>query len=1357
MNSDLITARSEIGSKSFIKEDLEDLSVLKEYEKIVRKIYNGTELTRIEMQEISEAVNDLQDGFGLTLAEVENIAKSLADDSLWLRKTGDLAKDLRKTQSDIARSLKKSKDIGLELVQSASIGELISRRDVDLLSKKLDYQKANLRAISQTLGTTAKELKLQEQISASLSAQEKLRNSIDKQRANSEVAGRIGEIRTPLVGIRTKILRKVGANSKADALEGRREVSQRAAKAVLDRGGSGKDAWKAAKQAREEYKGITKDIRLSTAGTLAFAGAFLAVKAAVSVVSAAIKFNLELLKKMLILPKLLFDELGKVFNRLSGFMRSVWARMMEISGVLANYTMTVGATSNAAAGRQVRAGGQDTIQKFENLNAFAQEIQADPLKIFDTNNVSQVITDMKMLGLSAKEAGNLATYTKASGISVKAYKKSADAIYEKEVLENKLLLTRSQLHKAVLNASNGQLLAAGGNVNKLTEAVAKAAELGQELSDIENIGNNLMNFESSITSQMEAQLLTGKAMDLRAARAYALQGNYAKLGEEIKNQGISVNQYTKWNVLQRKKVAEALGMSREQMDKMMIQQAKAAGLDETKIAALKGMTLEEHRIVSIQDRWNNQIVALKEKFIPIIQQFLPTIFKGLELIQTLATPLARLATNIAKILQPVLVILTEIAERAVTNLSQKFRDWGTVIDASKNRVGNLAESAKIFYEKSISPIFDRISGWVEKNLPRIRTAIQSIGKTLKADITGESQGLLGILVDIGLGLASLNVKALEWISDHLPKIVQSVEEFWKNWSKGRGLEGFLETLRRKVTLLTLALVGTSTALTAVGAGFKFLALRSLIGRVSAGNIMQGTGMPTFSGNASQRRVQRRAWMRSNPSVAGQVAGTGQAAAPSGRLTQRMSSFAKIPWKNFIGVAAILVALGAAFLMLGKGLSYIEKIKWHQILAFTGGMTVALVALGTIGQVGWPAVALIAALGAAFVGFGYALSLAAPAIQIIIDSLKPILEGIGNFIVHIGDQIKAAAEGIGLAFKGPGEGVGAAAEGIGAGFGKAVEGLGNGIGSIIERSKKGTAEILEKGGKGLSAACRGLGEGIGAAAKDIGSGAATVVTALGNAAAKVIGAVSDYRAKVETQKVEKINALNLLFQTAGNIDTSKVLDSIESTFSRLSRTFEKGDWISNVRKVVDVFKAWNFGDVVVENISKVANAFGLLGEKISSIDKENLHNLAASLHNLMLNEGFIGTWNKPEASGPYKAKSGGGIVGAFANGAPAGDTGLAWVNRYEMILNTQEQSALWDTIRNNQQKSNTVERDSKYTEAISALEAKVDRLGQVIAGAVTANTDRQIAAIRDSRPDWDWTRFDQAYAQNVVPATGYYGS
>jgi hypothetical protein len=188
----------------------------------------------------------------------------------------------------------------------------------------------------------------------------------------------------------------------------------------------------------------------------------------------------------------------------------------------------------------------------------------------------------------------------------------------------------------------------GANPELIAEAVTKAKLLGLELNNIAATADALLDFESSISSELEAELLTGKQLNLERARSLALQGDLAGLADEITAQGITFTEFNDMNVLQQRAIAKSLGLSADTLADSLLKQ-QAQNMTRKELIALGGEELANRA----------EQLSAQEKLAAATQQF--TVFLG-EVV-TILSPIAQLVGFIAEVFStiPGKIALTIVA------------------------------------------------------------------------------------------------------------------------------------------------------------------------------------------------------------------------------------------------------------------------------------------------------------------------------------------------------------------------------------------------------------------------------------------------------------------------------------------------------------------------------------------------------------------------------------------------------------------------------------------------------------------------------------------------------------------------
>ena len=99
----------------------------------------------------------------------------------------------------------------------------------------------------------------------------------------------------------------------------------------------------------------------------------------------------------------------------------------------------------------------------------------------------------------------------------------------------------------------------------LVKAVATAKTLGVEMSDIAGIAGQLLDFESSIEKELQAELMIGRDLNLERARSLALQGKSDEAVASMIEQVGTLADFQDMNVLAQQSLAGAVGMTADQL------------------------------------------------------------------------------------------------------------------------------------------------------------------------------------------------------------------------------------------------------------------------------------------------------------------------------------------------------------------------------------------------------------------------------------------------------------------------------------------------------------------------------------------------------------------------------------------------------------------------------------------------------------------------------------------------------------------------------------------------------------------------------------------------------------------------
>ena len=132
------------------------------------------------------------------------------------------------------------------------------------------------------------------------------------------------------------------------------------------------------------------------------------------------------------------------------------------------------------------------------------------------------------------------------------------------------------------------------SMKNMTMAAIQAAKMGTSLATTVKMADTLLDFETSITSAMEASMMIGRNINLDRARMLAMDNDMVGMTNEIVKQLGSAAEFTKLNAIQRKKLASSLGVQVDELSRLiagkpleMTPEQKAVKLQQTHIGAME--------------------------------------------------------------------------------------------------------------------------------------------------------------------------------------------------------------------------------------------------------------------------------------------------------------------------------------------------------------------------------------------------------------------------------------------------------------------------------------------------------------------------------------------------------------------------------------------------------------------------------------------------------------------------------------------------------------------------------------------------------------------------------------------------
>lgn len=329
----------------------------------------------------------------------------------------------------------------------------------------------------------------------------------------------------------------------------------------------------------------------------------------------------------------------------------------DVNKAATEFTQLTGMASDKMAGVSTRI--STTVDLLKQSANLTRELGFNAAAVFTPDQVGQISDIKTLLGLSEAAAGRLGLMMKSTGQPAEEIRDSiSDTVSELNEAGNSAVAPRQVLDD-VLTVSEDIAASLGNSPKALSAAATAARKFGMTLSQVDKIAGSLMEFESSIEAELEAQLLTGKNINLSKARELALNNDLEGVAKELANQGASAAEFASMNRIQQESLAKAMGMSRQELAKSVLTQEAMAGMTKQQIADARGVSLAESERIDIQERIQKSMQGLAQAFAPILEALVPIVEMLSSFIQPVAAFVGGIAKAIAAVIkfQPVMMTL----------------------------------------------------------------------------------------------------------------------------------------------------------------------------------------------------------------------------------------------------------------------------------------------------------------------------------------------------------------------------------------------------------------------------------------------------------------------------------------------------------------------------------------------------------------------------------------------------------------------------------------------------------------------------------------------------------------------------
>lgn len=361
------------------------------------------------------------------------------------------------------------------------------------------------------------------------------------------------------------------------------------------------------------------------------------------------------------------EELGRKSNKYRNLLISLKEEITLVNltdAIIAKTAQSFFKLNNAQTDFRRLTGNSVTLQSQLNTQlitsvdyiktavSLTEKLGFNAQSIFPSDTLATAAEMVTSMGATQDQANQAAIFSKIFGKNLNDVNASIVKGTNNFNATNKSALASGVILKDVYSTSTEIAVSLGKNPDRLAEAARQAKNLGLSLEQVDKIADSLLNIESSIAAEFEAEVITGKQLNLEAARYYALTNQTDKLGKEIaKNQNV-ISSFATDNRLEQEAIAKTLGLSRKELADMYVTDQLRQGLTAEQIAQNTNLELSDIKRLTIQDSINKSIEKMTELLAGPLEMMVSLIdnsiiFKGIML--SIATIMAvNFATSIGK-------------------------------------------------------------------------------------------------------------------------------------------------------------------------------------------------------------------------------------------------------------------------------------------------------------------------------------------------------------------------------------------------------------------------------------------------------------------------------------------------------------------------------------------------------------------------------------------------------------------------------------------------------------------------------------------------------------------------------------
>lgn len=767
-----------------------ELKIIQEIEKIRKNIaaldkadmqYYQRQLSSLqnakaELEDYSRLSNDIQNTFDSIRGDTDFIYQSF-------KRTVDEMSKGNKYLTLQRKSLDGLSDVARDLLNVKNAEGKVDEKQIQNLKKQYQQHFDNLKTARDFGNLSEKELKI---INKQIKDAQKLNNTFkDVENTNKEISkqmGGMGDIMSALgktfpnlsekfnLGGIQEEMEKI-AKQNVENLEKEKTIKEKILKLRKEEGlslkdvnaGKGSDQLKNLVSMRNELSSVNKAAASSgkglgmvtqaignmggggaggvlkmlsggggLGGLLGGAGGAAGGAAALNPYVLAATVLLEILKKVYDAMKMLDGQAGQIakgLNMTYGEATKVNSELVKMADN-SNYTSVT-----------TKKLGESLMSINKTLGTNAQ-ISAKTLETFTMLKNAAGVTDEAQMSMLKTAAATGEEYDSA----FKSFQSSAKiATYQKGIA-----VDTKQLFEEQAKLSNRTKISLEGGASALGEQMVRAKVVGLDLEKAAAAADQLLNFESSIESELSAELLTGKNLNLEKARQLALDNNLAGVAEEISKNVGNAAQFGDMGRIQQEAMAKAVGMTADGLADMLVEQEALKKMnrlltdDEKKAFEF---AKEKYGLQKATEMLNENGLKRMSEQQSVQEKFADVQEKMMEVFVKIAEPLMQVVGELMPLFD-ILMVVTKIA-MAFSGFGMIVKTLGPLITNTFLKPFEKVKKAFDYFAKG--EIVDGLKELGKYVLAMVLSPIQSIISIATGVINSFISGISAVTEYIGLG------------------------------------------------------------------------------------------------------------------------------------------------------------------------------------------------------------------------------------------------------------------------------------------------------------------------------------------------------------------------------------------------------------------------------------------------------------------------------------------------------------------------------------------------------------------------------------------------------------------------------